>query len=88
MTTAADIARLPERQLDVLGHIAIGQDGGHRPRTLAALEAKGLIVSEKVTLSPRPGVPAWMRVRVRRYYVPLPVHAAWCEWRSQQEEMP
>ena len=82
----AAIRSLSPRQRDVLGAIAINFDGGHHPRTLAVLEAKGLIVGEVGTLPPRPGDPAWTAVRVRRYYVPLPIHVVWCAWCAEQPD--
>lgn len=76
---AAEFGRLPERQRDVLGMIAINQDGGHHPATLRALEKCGLIESYTETQSDHIGV-----FHITRYRVPFPVHMAWCAWCSTQ----
>lgn len=72
------ITKLTEPQRDVLGQIATNNDGGHHPRTIAALLKKELI---KETESERlPGrFPLW----IKHYYTPLHVHIAWCEWCSK-----
>ncbi|MHC4510751.1 MAG: hypothetical protein ACYTAO_17650 [Planctomycetota bacterium] len=75
IVTMADIDALSESQRDVLGQIAMNQDGGHNPRTLKSLLKRGLI---EVAL-------AWDRrfwpaVQIRRYSVPVHVHVAWCAW--------
>jgi hypothetical protein len=69
------IKKLSKNQLHVFGLITIGQDGGHHPKTLEALLNKNLIASEEVTLADRFG-----KFIYTRYYVPLPIHYAWCEW--------
>jgi hypothetical protein len=69
------IKKLTKNQLHVFGLIDISQDGGHHPKTLEALLNKKLIVSEEVTLNDRFG-----KFIYTRYYVPLPIHYAWCEW--------
>ena len=71
---------LSERQTDVLGQIALGNDGGHNPRTLAALEARGFIVPMDVP-SRIPGV----LMTVRHYEVPTWLHMEWCAWCSDME---
>jgi predicted transcriptional regulator len=63
----------PHRR-EVLSLIAIGQDTGHNPRTLAALEHLGLICASKQELHGRPPVV------VTRWSLPLPVHVAWAQW--------
>lgn len=75
--TLATFDRLPARQRDVLGLVAIGQDGGHHPATLRALERRGLIVGyrEHRRLD---GLP----LLVQRWEVPIPVHVVWCAWCS------
>lgn len=78
--TTLDMDALAERQRDVLGQIATGCDGGHHPATLAALEAKGLIVGHTQT---RPGR---LPVAVIRWELPIGVHIQWCEWCSTQFE--
>lgn len=64
-------------QQRVLGLVAMGEDGGHPPQTLEALERKGLLVGQNQT------TPGRASVRIRRYHVPLPVHAEWCAWRAE-----
>ena len=63
---------------EVFEQIAIGQDAGHHPATLAALERKGLIVAE--TATDRQG---WPPVTIKRYYVPVLLHMQWCAWCSE-----
>lgn len=65
-------------QLEVLGHIAVGCDLGHYPKTLAILEQRGLLVSGSETL------PGPLPVTVKRYEMPIVVHMAWCEWCSER----
>lgn len=80
-----DMDALTEAQRNVLGLIAIGQDGGHNPRTLAVLERLGLIVGHDGQVSTPLGP-----MQVRRWDVPVAVHIQWCEWCSTQvdEEAP
>lgn len=70
-----DMDALTPAQRDVIGQIAIGMDGGHGPRTLAALERMGLIVGYDERAS---GVLGPMRIR--RYEVPVAVHMQWAQW--------
>jgi hypothetical protein len=85
--TALDMDALSQAQRDVLGLVAVGDDVGHNPITLAALEAKGLVVARKQLL---PGVagmwPGNVAVEVTRWHVPLPVHMQWCEWCAAQPD--
>ena len=76
--TLATFDRLAEYQRGVLGLIAIGQDGGHHPSTLKALERRGLIVGHFQRL----GVGTSVEVVVQRWEVPIPVHIVWCQWCS------
>ena len=70
--------RLPPRQRDVLGFIAINWDKGHRPATIKALLRKGLIEEAgEEELRFKDGLPP---MRIMHYAVPLDVHIAWCEW--------
>ncbi len=69
---------LTRRQQDVLGAIATGQDGGHPPKVLAALEELGLIESYKATL------PGALPVEITRWEVPVPVHMRWAQWCADQ----
>lgn len=73
---------LPAKQSEAFEQIALLSDGTEYARsTLKALEKKGLIVGtdEKVYGSgsgPIDRIP----ITVRRYHVPLPIHAQWCQW--------
>jgi hypothetical protein len=67
--------RLTPRQEQVLGQIAIGIDGGHHPRTLEALERRGLIEGRDEVIPLLRG-----RLTIRRYVMPIAAHIAWCEW--------
>jgi hypothetical protein len=69
---------LTKSQLRVFEQIAIGQDAGHSPQTLANLEERGYLQSELQYLS------GWPPVAVCKYSVPLPVHIAWCQWCSER----
>ena len=78
---------LSETQAKAFELIAINQDGGHHPRTLEALEKKGLITKHEVQTygkgnSPIDRIP----MIIYRYSVPLAVHIEWCEWISKEEE--
>ena len=68
-------ANCTKRQREVFEQIGIGQDAGHHPATLAALERKGLIASK--TEIDRQGYPP---VTIKRYHVPLLLHMQWCAW--------
>jgi hypothetical protein len=71
---------LTERQREVFGQICIGQDGGHHPRTLAALAERGLIDSYRELWDGRPPV------EIVRWYVPVPVHMEWARWCAEQPD--
>jgi len=75
------IAALTVRQREVLGAIAVGQDNGHHPKVLAALEEQGLIVGYPEVL---PGYPP---VTITRWEVPVAVHIRWCEWCATQPDL-
>jgi hypothetical protein len=80
VVTTLDMAALTGAQRRVLGLVAINEDGGHHPKVLAALEAKGLIVGHEVTLPGRlPGT-------IIRWEMPIGVHIQWCEWCAQQAD--
>ena len=84
---ATDIAKLPKRQRDVLGFVAIGEDAGQPRSVLKALERKGLIAPYEQLIygtgsSPIDRIP----MMVIRWRVPLPVHRAWAAWCAGQEE--
>lgn len=73
---------LTPRQQEVLGQIAFGHDGGgFHPKTLEALEQKGLIVGHDALL-PGSGTSPIERIpmRVRVYEVPLAIHAEYWQW--------
>ena len=72
------INKLTKKQQDVLGWIAIGQDGGHYPRTLDALFKKGLILFEE-----RKHVDRFGTFTYKVPYLPINVHMAWCKWCSE-----
>jgi len=80
-----DFSKLTRAQRCVLGCIAIGQDGYHNDRTLAKLEALGLIVRRDEVLPPTRQ--CRFPMTVRRWDVPTPVHIAWCEWCSRQSDV-
>jgi len=80
-----DFSKLTRAQRCVLGCIAIGQDGCHNDRTLAKLEALGLIVRRDEVLPPTRQ--CRFPMPVRRWDVPTPVHIAWCEWCSRQPDV-
>ena len=67
-----------KRQIEVFEQIAISQDGGHSRRTVNAQEKKGLIVGRDEILD------GWRGRPVRRFHVPLPLHAQWCQWASEE----
>ena len=81
------IAKLPPKQRDVLGLIAIGEDGGHPASVLKALMRKGLIIPHQQNIygkgnSPMDRIP----VIITHYEVPLEVHSAWAAWCAEQPE--
>lgn len=78
--TRLDMASLTAAERDVLGLIAIGQDGGHPDRVLLSLAQRGYIVGYRQTL------PGWPPVEVVRWEVPLPIHIEWCEWCAAQPD--
>lgn len=80
--TVADIQKLRKRQREVLGQIAINNDGGHHPKTLKALQSKGLIVAEQQEVR---GPFRGTTMTITRWYVPIAVHMVWCTWCSEQE---
>lgn len=71
------IAKLSPSQQQVLSACAVGQDGGHNPRTLEALVRKGLL--ERKTQKDQ-------MFKIYRYDVPLTVHMVWCEWCAENGE--
>jgi hypothetical protein len=69
-------ARLNERQIDVLANVAFGGDGGGcSPRTLRALERRGLICSYVDEMSSVFGT-----LRITKWRMPIPVHIEFCAW--------
>ena len=77
----ATFAELTVAQHRVFEQIAIGNDGGHNLRTLAALVRHGMIVAEEVEghWGKFPGT-------YTRYFVPVPWHIRWCEWCAEQPD--
>ena len=69
---ADTIRKLTRAQLRAFELIAINLDKGVNPKTAAVLLEHGLIEEDEERL------PGWPPVTIRRYYVPLPVHMAWC----------
>lgn len=81
--TRLNMDALTLAQRDVLGQIAIGQDGGHHPRTLAALAEQCLIVGYETVEGHPP-------LHVVRWEVPVHIHiqwAAWCANQSDEEDL-
>lgn len=77
-----DFDRLTKRQQEVLGMVAISQDGGHGKRTLESLERHGLIERRQERSSyGRSGAV----LAITRWDMPIAVHIAWCDWCSRQE---
>lgn len=74
--------KLTEKQREVLGAIAINQDGGHNRNTLRSLVKLELI--EEVA---EPEIHNGMRFVIIRYTMPLPVHIRWCEWCSKNVDI-
>ena len=62
--------------------IATGQDGGHHPKSIAALLEKGLILQSWRVV----GRDALGDIEVPGYWVPFNTHIRWCEWCSAQPE--
>ncbi len=67
-------------QIEAFERIATGDDRGHAPSTLRALERRGLITLHETHL------PGEFAVRVKIPVVPLPVHYAWCAWCAGQPD--
>ena len=80
---------LSARQQDVFEAIATGHDSPPAARSLLdALERKGFIAYETVPMYGPTNAPIdRIPMMVRSYYVPLPIHAEWCEWCSDQESV-
>ncbi len=68
---------LSKRQHEVFEQIAVNNDTGHHPATLAALERKGLIEDVGCTRKIVMGCRAFS---YRRYAVPTAIHIEWCYW--------
>ncbi len=67
-------------QVEAFERIATGDDRGHAPATLAALERRGLITMHEAVL------PGEFALRVRLPVVPVSVHFAWCAWCAEQPD--
>jgi hypothetical protein len=59
--------------------------GANHPKTIAALAERGLIErgADEVV-----GRDAFGTITVPTYFVPIAVHAQWCEWCAEQPETP
>lgn len=67
---------MTKAQREAFERIAINQPPDATHKTLKALRAKGLIdYVDKVV-----GRDALGSITVPEWFVPLPVHAQWCEW--------
>lgn len=53
--------------------------GGHL--TIKALERRGLIVETEPKIL---GRDAFGEIKIRQWYVPMPLHIQWCKWASEQ----
>lgn len=73
---------LTAKQLDALGQIALGNDGGHHPKTLKALQERGLIERHAVR-----AVGERLPFYDIHYSVPIPIHMQWCAWCDAQPEV-
>lgn len=74
--------KLPPRQQETLGRIAINDDTCVAPATAQALIRKGLI-EEYREEKPFSGS---VTISIKRYRVPIAVHIAWCRWCAEQPE--
>ena len=74
---------LSKKQRDAFEAIAISMDRAEHQKTIEALLKRGLIVrgDDKVLGRDHFGL-----ITVPTYYVPLPIHAQWCEWCSEQQD--
>ena len=73
--------RCTSNQRRTFEQIAIGNSAGHHPKTIKALLAKGLIERGDDYMF---GGDRFGPIAIPTYYVPLPIHAEWCEWCSEQ----
>ena len=71
---------LTAAQQRVFEQIAIGNDLGHNPAITKRLEVTGYIVGHDAPLMDG----GWPPVTVRRYEVPLRIHARWCAWCDEE----
>ena len=65
-------------QREAFEQCCIGDDRGLYASTWAALVRRGLVVEREETLPPNKSCP-WP-LTVKRYSVPLAIHAQWCAW--------
>ena len=73
---------MTKRQREAFEAIAISQPPMATHKTLMALRKRGLIDYTNDTI----GRDALGAITVPRWFVPLPVHAQWCEWASEQPD--
>jgi hypothetical protein len=69
---------LSKKQIEAFEKIAIGEYHRINRQTAVSLIKRGLITEDWESCG--------MHVIVYRYYVPIPIHAAWCEWCSENVE--
>jgi len=80
-----DFSGLSARQIAALCAVAFGGNGASfHPRTLESLAKRGLI--EPVQMAERSPEFGGATFLWTDYVMPLPVHIAFCEWCSAQEE--
>ena len=72
---------MTKAQREAFERIAIDEESFAGTRTLERLLDRGLVERGPDMLIPS----ALGNIRVAQYRVPLPVHAQWCEWCSEQE---
>ena len=65
--------------------IATNGYGPFHPKVIAALLARGLIVRSEDEIL---GRDAFGIISIPTYAVPIPFHMQWCEWCSEQPDIP
>lgn len=71
---------MTKAQREVFERICINDKGPFHPEPIKALLAKSLILSELRVV----GRDNFGQISIPEYHVPLPIHAQWCEWCSEQ----
>jgi hypothetical protein len=72
---------MTKAQIAAFERIAVNEPNGANHQTLVKLRERGLIDYETDVV----GRDALGPISVPRWFVPLPIHAQWCEWCSQEE---